>query len=256
MKTPFSRGKPNDDSTLPSIAVKASAAFRERLREQPGQTIKQCTDRQLKEAFIKMLLGTEERHLADFPSARTWEDVLTTLLDMEGSSQADTLLRSIQAHRPNADPTDKVVPTPTETKTKTVVQGGGFAQVGGGGGAARPPRKTASLNDDQIDDSAWEAQFHKLSDEFHPTATELQDCNTYQQKVKRILTIRDTRRRESEMKDMRAALPKSATATSAPPSTSVSRSQLAEDPVCFFCKEKGHYKRDCPKRKDSHSDEE
>jgi len=242
-KTSFPRGRTGDDCTLPALVVRASAAFREKLKEQPRHTIRQCTDKQLKESFIRMLLGPEERNLADFPSATTWEEVLSELLELDGTSQADTLLRKIQAHS-KTETVDREV---QDAKPRQNSQGSS------GGAAVRPKQKSAGPAEEH-DDSAWQQQFEKLAAEFKPTAADMQDCNTYQQKVKRILTIRDTRKRESEMKEMRAALPPS-TSTKPVSSMSVSRSQLAEDtPTCFHCKEKGHYKRDCPKRKAAHRD--
>lgn len=245
-KTSFPRGRAGDDSTLPALVVRASAAFREKLKEQPRQTIRQCTDKQLKESFIRMLLGPEERNLADFPSANTWEQVLSELLELDGTSQADTLLRKIQLNASRTDTANNEAPDP---KTKL------SSQAMAGVVAVRPKHRQSGPSEDR-DDSAWQQQFEKLSAEFHPTASDLQDCNTFQQKVKRILTIRDTRKRENEMKAMRAALPPSVGTTfSTTASTSVSKSQLADDvPTCFYCKEKGHYKRDCPKRKPAHSD--
>ena len=83
------------EGKLPAVVVQASLAFREKLRGLPRVTVDQCTAKQLKEAFIKMLLGTNDRNLADFPSATSWEQVVGLVLDMDGTAQAHTLLQRI-----------------------------------------------------------------------------------------------------------------------------------------------------------------
>jgi hypothetical protein len=242
--TQFKRG---DASTLPALVVQASAAFRERLRELPQQTIKLCTDKQLKESFIRMLLGPDERNLADFPMARTWEDVISALLELDGTSEANTLVQKIR----QASKSDKPVKEEDSHRDSHKEE-----RKEGGGGAARPrpqsqkPDKTASSEEN---DELWAPQLDKLVAEFKPTAQQLHGCTSNHQKVLRILQIRDTRKREVELKEMRAAggaaaAPAQASSKSVPKSQTQSRSQLGEEPTCFYCKEKGHYKRDCPKR--------
>jgi hypothetical protein len=239
----FQRGVQGDGNTLPVLVVQASAAFRERLRELPRQTVSQCTQKQLKEAFIRMLLGPDERNLADFPLAQTWEQVISCLLNLEGTSEANTLVQKIRQMGKQSHKEEE--PSSKEERT-----GGAIAR-----NRPRQPQGASSEEPPAGDDSIWKAQLDKLLDEFKPSQQQLNGCLTNHQKVLRILQIRDTKRREQELKDMRASASAKAegTAASVPKSvasvSSKSRSQLSEDgPVCFYCKEKGHYKRDCPKK--------
>jgi hypothetical protein len=238
----FQRGVQGDSNTLPALVVQASAAFRERLRELPRQTVSQCTQKQLKEAFIRMLLGPDERNLADFPLAQTWEHVISCLLDLEGTSEANTLVQKIRQVGKNDKPNKEEDPSAREERS-------------GGAVSRHRPRQapTSSEEPSTEEDSVWKPQFEKLMAEFKPTQQQLQGCVTYHQKVLRILQIRDTKKREQELKEMRTSVSANADgATETPLTKSVStksRSQVSEEgPVCFFCKQKGHYKRDCPKR--------
>jgi hypothetical protein len=235
----FQRGSQGDHATLPSLVVQASAAFRERLRQLPRQTISQCTNKQLKESFIRMLLGPDERNLADFPRAETWEEVISALLDLDGTSEANTLVHKIRQVGKSEGKPHKEEEAPREDR----------------GGGARQRQKPASSSEVNDDDASWKPQLEKLMTEFKPTPQQLHGCSTNHQKVLRILQIRDTRKREQELKDMRASSTDSSVQVPAAPQTTLtkpqpqSRSQLSDDgPTCYYCKEKGHYKRDCPKR--------
>jgi hypothetical protein len=237
--TQFKRG---DASTLPALVVQASAAFRERLRELPQQTIRLCTAKQLKESFIRMLLGPDERNLADFPIASTWEEVISALLELDGTSEANTLVHKIRQVGKSDKPLKEEEVQKEERKE--------------GGGAVRSrPKQPQQITSSEENDELWTPQLEKLVAEFKPTQQQLQGCTSNHQKVLRILQIRDTRKREVELKEMRAANTGGAAVSPASASSKLvskpqpqSRSQLGEEPTCFYCKEKGHYKRDCPKR--------
>jgi hypothetical protein len=238
----FQRGVQGDSNTLPALVVQASAAFRERLRELPRQTVSQCTQKQLKEAFIRMLLGPDERNLADFPLAQTWEHVISCLLDLDGTSEANTLVQKIRQVGKNDKPGKDEDSSAREERS--------------GGAVARHRPKQAPTSSEEPsaeEDSVWKPQFDKLMAEFKLTQQQLNGCVTYHQKVLRIMQIRDTKKREQELKDMRASASANSDGATEPPATksvsTKSRSQVSDDgPVCFFCKQKGHYKRDCPKR--------
>lgn len=159
---------------------------------------------------------------------------MSALLDLDGTSEANTLVQKIR----QVDKPDKPhVEAPKEERKE-----------GGGAVRARPNKaqQPASAESDG-DDASWAPQLEKLMAEFKPTQQQLHGCTTKHQKVLRILQIRDTRKRELELKEMRGA--NSGGAAPAPaPSKSIwrapSRSQFGDEPTCFYCKEKGHYKRD------------
>jgi len=263
-----------DGSSLPKLIIQASTAFRERLQGSPQQTVESCTDRQLKDAFVRMLLGSDERNLADFASARTWEEAVDRVLELEGSAQAHTMMtRIIEVGQQGW----------TEVRSRGV---GGAARGGsaGGGGASgnggmarssasrpaagggpenkmsetSPPTRQAPTS--QVSDAAWKQQFETLQAQFQPTAHDLLGCSTYQQKCKRIFQIRDTRAREKEMQALRATLGGSEAVSEADKSKSggssasstPSRSQLGgtdgggQGVKCYNCNGFGHIKKDCP----------
>jgi hypothetical protein len=256
------------EGKLPAVVVQASSAFREKLRGLPRVTVDQCTARQLKEAFIKMLLGDNERNLADFPSAQSWEQVVGLVLDMDGTAQAHTLLQRIaEAGKLRAAVTPergerssagggavRGAHTPRGGGRGGHVQGGEARPHATGGGAAAGGGSPAA----EVNDDAWKTQFEQLRAQYKPTEVDLGGCTTYQQRVKRILQIRDTRAREAEMKGMRATLqgsteppkPKVYSKPSTGGGAAASRSQLADDeedqgPTCYNCGERGHIKKDC-----------
>jgi len=257
-----------DGSSLPKLIIQASTAFREKLQGSPQQTVESCTDRQLKDAFVRMLLGSDERNLADFASARTWEEAVDRVLELEGSAQAHTMMsRIIEVGQQGW----------TEVRSRGV---GGAARGGsaGGGGAARPSSSrpvaiggpenkmldtsptARHAPTSQVSDTAWKQQFDALQAQFQPTAHDLLGCSTYQQKCKRILQIRDTRAREKEMQALRATLGGSEPVSEADKSKSggssanstPSRSQLGgndgggQGVKCYNCNGFGHIKKDCP----------
>lgn len=232
--------------SLPAVVIQASTAFREHLRGLPRQTVDSCTQKQLKEAFIKMLLGSDERNIADFPSTNTWEEVVSRLLDLEGSSQAHTILTRIARARKGDTST---AGHDSEDSPSGSTRGKGGAARGG---------QTTNMSDKQnsketmVPDEAWQEKFEELKAKYKPTDVDLMGCTTYNQKVKRILQIRDTRAREEEMKALRTAVapdappkPKTSNSPSATLSTP-SKSQLSNDPpTCYNCGLKGHIAKDC-----------
>ena len=253
---------------LPGVVIQASSAFREKLQTLPRQTVDSCTVKQLKEAFIKMLLGNDDRNLADFPNANTWEDVVSRLLDMDGSSQANTLLERIaRVKEGRSSEADKIhSPASSLSSTSPASRGGGAARGGGqAGGQVRGGVRGGDPATNDLPDEAWKDKYEALRAQFKPTEVDLMGCTTYQQKIKRIMAIRDSRARENELKSMRggmegaeatASKPKqptpSKTQASGGQAATPSRSQLsaaAEDEdtrACYNCGQKGHLSKNCP----------
>jgi hypothetical protein len=84
-------------NTLTSLVIQASTAFRVNIESMPTQTVAKCTEIQLRNAFVKMVLGNSETHLADFSECLTWEAAVEAMLDMESSGQGVTLLKLAQS---------------------------------------------------------------------------------------------------------------------------------------------------------------
>ncbi len=214
-----------------------------------------------------MLLGNDERNLADFPNANTWEDVVSRLLDMDGSSQANTMLERIARVKEGRSTNDTHSPASGLSSTSPAARGGGGAARGGGQvrGSTRGGDTPTELPDE-----VWKDKFEALKAQIKPTEIDLMGCTTYQQKLKRTLAIRDSRARENELKQMRGGLEgldptasKPATKSPSPANkqtaggqtASPSRSQLSaaaeeEDArVCYNCNQKGHLSKNCPQPK-------
>ncbi len=98
METPFQRvaTEGHDKITPTSVVLQASTAFRERLESCPTQTVKKCTPIQFRDAFVKMVLGNDERHLADFLHCDSWDDAAQAMMDLEGTGQGVTFMKKVQ----------------------------------------------------------------------------------------------------------------------------------------------------------------
>lgn len=60
------------------------AAFSDKLERCPSDTVSRCTPVQIRDAFVKMILGKEEHHLADFLHCANYLEAAS------GGSRSDT----------------------------------------------------------------------------------------------------------------------------------------------------------------------
>lgn len=178
MSTPFQRtaAEGQEEITLTLVVLQASTAFRERLETCPTQTVKKCTPIQFRDAFVKMVLGNDERHLADFLHCDSWDEAAQTMMDLEGSGQGVTFLKKVQKKAVKShDETDKDKPEkPRAERDKD-----------------KDSRKT---DKDQTD---WEKAYKDLSATIEHNETEMRGhTQSYKDRVKRLLALRDARARE------------------------------------------------------------
>jgi hypothetical protein len=103
METPFQRSVEGEKLTLTALVLQASTAFRERLESCPTQTVNRCTPVQFRDAFVKMVLRQDDRHLADFLHCESWDDAAGAMMDLEGTGQGVTFVKKVQKPKyPNA----------------------------------------------------------------------------------------------------------------------------------------------------------
>jgi hypothetical protein len=167
MDTPFVLAS-DSPPTLSALVLQASTAFRERLDACPTNTVRKCTDIQFRDAFIKMVLGNDERHLADFLQCITWDEAAGAMMDMEGTAQGVTFMKKVLRKGKDGQPA-----------ASTQAQGG-------------RDKKPSS------DGTDWEKMFRELSQEIEANETEMRGhTQTYKDRVKRLLSLRDSRAREA-----------------------------------------------------------
>jgi hypothetical protein len=197
MDTKFARHakKGQDPYTLTAFVMQATTAFQERLESLPTQTVKKCSDTQLRDTFIKMILGKDDRHLADFAHCYTWVEAAQAMFDLEGTGQGVNFLRqALQDHAPSSD-----------------------APRAGGGPAGRTDRPNergpserhggrTNDHDDRGDARQdWSAILRRLSAEIAHTPRDLEGHTSDKDKVKRLMSLRDARKREKELQALESA---------------------------------------------------
>lgn len=284
MDTKFARHPPRgqDPYTLTMFVMQASTAFQEKLDAMPTQTVKRCSDSQLRDTFVKMILGKEDRHLADFSHCYNWSEAASAMFDLEGTGQGVNFMRqALEGHLPDSA-RDRA--------------GGGDGQRqqdrSGNRSADRPTERAADRSQDrqsqgggQAKDAPqdWTRILRRLSAEIDHSPSDLEGHHTDKEKAKRLLSLRDARRRQDELRDLeRAASGKqdtrprhpsrdSVAEPRGPPSrdhsrdsareSGVSTSKTAQHPTqsqlgpatgetgprCYNCRGFGHLAKDCPK---------
>jgi hypothetical protein len=219
MDTKFSRHPPRgqDPYTLTAFVMQASTAFQERLDSMPTQTVKRCSDSQLRDTFVKMILGREDRHLADFSHCFNWTEAAAAMFDLEGTGQGVNFMRQALEGHSQELARDK--------------SGGGEVQRhqdrSGGRSTERPTERAADRSQDrqpqgggQAKDTPqdWSKILRRLSAEIDHSPSDLEGHHTDKDKAKRLLSIRDARRRQEELRDLeRSASVKSDTRPRQPP---------------------------------------
>ncbi len=181
ISTPFQKKSKDKEQNLAHMIIQASSAFREKLYRQPTQTVSKCTRIQLRDAFVKMVLGKEEANLADFSECLTWEDAVKVMMDMEGSGQGVAFLQRIQAHQLEKLP-DKFERKEGKTKSE----------------------KTRGEEAPQPDsEESWKKRFEELADTIEHNDTEMKGhTDSYRDRVFRLLQLQDARRRDAQMRAM------------------------------------------------------
>jgi hypothetical protein len=176
METPFQRmTEGSDKATLTAIVIQASSAFRERLEASPTQTVKRCTPIQFRDAFVKMVLGNDDRNLADFTHCATWDEAAGAMLDMEGTGHGVTFLKKVTKGKSPARQSEE------------------FSQ----------PRHDKSQSKQSAQETDWDRKFAELSKTIEANETEMRGhTKTARDKVKRLLQLRDSRHREAELLHM------------------------------------------------------
>jgi hypothetical protein len=175
MSTPFQRtaAEGQEEITLTLVVLQASTAFRERLDTCPTQTVKKCTPTQFRDAFVKMVLGNDERHLADFLHCDTWDEAAQTMMDLDGSGQGVTFLKKVQKKAIKShDEPDKEKPD--------------------------KPRADKDKDSKKSDQTDWEKAYKDLSATVEHNETEMRGhTHSFKDRVKRLLALRDARAREA-----------------------------------------------------------
>jgi hypothetical protein len=180
MDTKFLRFAPKGQEpfTLTAFMTQATSAFEEKLEGLPTQTVKRCSDSQLRDSFVKMILGKDDRHLADFQHCFSWTEAAQAMFELEGTGQGVSFLKQAQAGHALGGHS----PAPETPRA----QGG------------RPEHEKQQPGQNQTE-GEWEEHLKRLSSEVSHTAKDLEGHNTARQKVKRLMQIRDARKRDEEL---------------------------------------------------------
>jgi hypothetical protein len=203
METRFSRHPPRgqDPYTLTAFVMQATTAFQEKLESMPTQTVKRCSDSQLRDSFVKMILGKDDRHLADFSHCYTWLEAAQSMFDLEGTGQGVNFMR--QALQDHAQPQD-----PSRAA---------------GGQSQRPDERSGDKNRDRSSDrhtgrqdrseqgrtsepKDWSSILQHLSAQVEHNPRDLEGHVSDKEKAKRLLSLRDARKREQELNDLERSL--------------------------------------------------
>jgi hypothetical protein len=197
MDTKFSRHPPRGQEpyTLTAFVIQATTAFQEKLDSMPTQTVKRCSDSQLRDSFVKMILGKDDRHLADFSHCYTWLEAAQTMFDLEGTGQGVNFMRQAlqdhvhppefsrtsggQAHRPDDRGSDRNRERSSDRQT--------------GRQDRSEHRNSAS------DTKDWSAILQRLASEIEHNSKDLEGHVSDKEKAKRLLSLRDSRKREQEL---------------------------------------------------------
>ncbi len=198
METKFARHPPRgqDPYTLTAFVMQATTAFQEKLESMPTQTVKRCSDSQLRDSFVKMILGKDDRHLADFSHCYNWMEAAQSMFDLEGTGQGVNFLRQAlqdHAHSPDHIKASGAQAQRTEDRgedrshSRSSDRHGGRQDRPDQGGSAGDPKD-------------WSLIFRRLSAEIEHTQKDLEGHASDKEKVKRLLSLRDSRRRQQELK--------------------------------------------------------
>jgi hypothetical protein len=203
MDTKFSRHPPRgqDPYTLTAFVMQATTAFQEKLESMPTQTVKRCSDSQLRDSFVKMILGKDDRHLADFSHCYNWMEAAQSMFDLEGTGQGVNFMR--QALQDHPHPPDPLRAT--------------------GGQSQRPDERSGDKNRDRPSDRQtgrhdrseqggasetkdWASILQHLSAQVEHHPRDLEGHVSDKEKAKRLLSLRDARKREQELNDLERSL--------------------------------------------------
>lgn len=183
METPFQRtsAEGQEKITLTLAVLQASTAFRERLESCATNTVKKCTPVQFRDAFVKMVLGNDERNLADFLHCDTWDEAAQAMMDLEGTGQGVTFMKKVQKKSPkNPEESDRSSAPSQQRRDQD-----------------HKPRKESA------DGTDWEKTYKELSATIEANETEMRGhTHSYRERVKRLLSLRDARNREALLVSM------------------------------------------------------
>lgn len=183
MDTPFPRTAPEGEEpfTLTALVIQAMAAFSEKLERCPSDAVGRCTPKQIRDAFIKMILGKDDHHLADFSDCATYQEAARHMLDLDGTGQGITFMKNAQ-------------------------KSGKFKHQQGGGTATHSDKeahKPGSGNSGKSDHADWKRLFEEMALLVEHNASEMQGHeHTWKTKYQRLLQIRDGRQRELHMRQL------------------------------------------------------
>jgi hypothetical protein len=200
MDTKFSRHPPRgqDPYTLTAFVMQATTAFQEKLDSMPTQTVKRCSDSQLRDSFVKMILGKDDRHLADFSHCYNWMEAAQSMFDLEGTGQGVNFMRQALLDH-------------THSPDHAKASGGQTLRAEDRGGDRPRDRSSERQSGRQdrndhfnssTDSKDWALILRRLSAEIEHTPKDLEGHVSDKEKVKRLLSLRDSRRRQQEIKSL------------------------------------------------------
>lgn len=178
--TPFQRTAPEgeDPFTLTALVIQAMAAFSEKLERCPSDTVSRCTPVQIRDAFVKMILGKEEHHLADFLSCANYQEAARHMLDLDGTGQGISFMKNAQ-------------------------RSGKFKHTGGSAVQSDKEAHRPQPGSSKSDSADWKRLFEDLAPSVEHNASEMQGHeSTWKSKYQRLLQIRDGRLREAHMRQI------------------------------------------------------
>ena len=196
-KVQFTRTGPK----INAIVMRAAASFRDRLRTLPSTAVAQCEAKQVRDAFVKMMLGVAEVNLADYVHLATWELVMNDMLAISGTSETQAFLERVQSPFSVRCP-GEIEPLMSRTPTPSPSSMTPTAGVGGAGLAAQESsgqwssETNAANKEDDI--HIWKGQYQRMCQEVSHTKEDMAGCDTYKKRFKRLQQIQRTRREYEE----------------------------------------------------------